>query len=81
MSSSTQRLLAVLELLQSRDEITGSEIAERLDVDGRSVRRYIKSLQEMGNPMDGIAAQEMHREGLRQRFSIKRPRVVAICRC
>jgi predicted DNA-binding transcriptional regulator YafY len=52
MSSTTQRLLAVLELLQSRDEITGAEIAERLEVDGRSVRRYIKTIQEMGIPVE-----------------------------
>lgn len=52
MSSSTMRLLAVLELLQSRDEITGAEIAERLEVDRRSVRRYIKTIQEMGIPVE-----------------------------
>ncbi|MEL7433343.1 MAG: HTH domain-containing protein, partial [Chloroflexota bacterium] len=52
MSTTTVRLLAVLELLQSRDEITGAEIAERLKVDRRSVRRYIKAIQEMGIPVE-----------------------------
>jgi predicted DNA-binding transcriptional regulator YafY len=47
------RLLAVLELLQARHEMTGAEIAERLEVDPRSVRRYIKTLQEMGIPIEG----------------------------
>ncbi|MEM8532483.1 MAG: YafY family protein [Chloroflexota bacterium] len=49
----TMRLLAVLELLQSRSEITGAEIAERLNVDTRSVRRYIKTLQDMAIPVEG----------------------------
>jgi predicted DNA-binding transcriptional regulator YafY len=53
MASGTMRLLAVLELLQSRQEMTGAEIAERLRVDTRSVRRYIKALQEMGIPIEG----------------------------
>jgi predicted DNA-binding transcriptional regulator YafY len=46
------RLLAVLELLQARREMTGAEIAERLQVDPRSVRRYIKALQEMEIPIE-----------------------------
>jgi predicted DNA-binding transcriptional regulator YafY len=52
MASGTMRLLAVLELLQSRQEMTGAELAERLDVDARSVRRYIKALQDMGIPIE-----------------------------
>jgi len=53
MSATTQRLLAVIELLQSHHEMTGAEIADRLGVDTRSVRRYIKSLQDMGIPVEG----------------------------
>ncbi|MCG8350290.1 MAG: YafY family transcriptional regulator [Chloroflexales bacterium] len=53
MAASTMRLLAILELLQSRQEMTGTEIAERLNVDPRSVRRYIKALQDMGVPIEG----------------------------
>lgn len=49
----TMRLLAVLELLQSRSEITGAEIAHHLNVDTRSVRRYIKTLQDMAIPIEG----------------------------
>jgi len=52
MSATMIRLLAVLELVQSREEITGAEIAERLNVDRRSVRRYIKSIQDMGIPIE-----------------------------
>jgi predicted DNA-binding transcriptional regulator YafY len=52
VAAGTQRLLAILELLQGRREMTGGELAERLEVDGRSVRRYIKTLQEMGVPIE-----------------------------
>ncbi|NJM07360.1 YafY family transcriptional regulator [Candidatus Gracilibacteria bacterium] len=53
MAAGTMRLLAVLELLQSRHEMTGAALAERLQVDVRSIRRYIKALQEMGIPIEG----------------------------
>src|SRR5579875_2417686 len=49
----TTRLLALLELLQSRGQMSGTEIAERLQVDGRSVRRYILMLQDLGIPIEG----------------------------
>jgi predicted DNA-binding transcriptional regulator YafY len=52
MYSPTTRLLTVLELLQSRKEISGPEIARRLEVDERTVRRYITNLQEMGIPVE-----------------------------
>lgn len=52
MYSPTQRLFAVLEMLQSHGSITGPEIAERLEVDVRSVRRYITTLRDLGIPVD-----------------------------
>ncbi|MDX1994196.1 MAG: YafY family protein [bacterium] len=52
MYSPTLRLLAVLELLQSRKQITGPELARRLEVDERTVRRYITNLQDMGIPVE-----------------------------
>jgi predicted DNA-binding transcriptional regulator YafY len=52
MYSPTTRLLTVLELLQSRKQITGPEIARRLEVDERTVRRYITNLQDMGIPVE-----------------------------
>src|SRR5262245_53512581 len=52
MYSPTARLLTVLELLQSYKQISGSEIARRLEVDGRTVRRYIVMLQDMGIPVE-----------------------------
>lgn len=53
MYSPTTRLLAVLELLQSHRQMSGSEIARRLEVDTRTVRRYIVTLQDMGIPVEG----------------------------
>lgn len=53
MYSPTTRLLTVLELLQSRRRISGAEIARRLEVDIRTVRRYIVMLQDMGIPVEG----------------------------
>lgn len=47
----TTRVLAVLELLQTRKRISGSELARRLNVDGRTVRRYIAALEDIGIPI------------------------------
>jgi len=48
----TTRVLAVLELLQSRQRVGGAELAERLEVDGRTVRRYVTVLQDLGIPVE-----------------------------
>jgi len=53
MYSPTSRVLTVLELLQSHRQLSGSEIARRLEVDVRTVRRYITTLQDMGIPVEG----------------------------
>lgn len=45
------RVLALLELLQARGQASGAEIAARLEVDGRTVRRYVAALEEMGIPI------------------------------
>jgi predicted DNA-binding transcriptional regulator YafY len=52
MYSPTTRLLTVLELLQSYKQMSGAEIARRLEVDVRTVRRYIVMLQDMGIPVE-----------------------------
>jgi predicted DNA-binding transcriptional regulator YafY len=49
----TARLLDLLELLQARPVTTGREMAERLGVDARTVRRYIAALQDLGIPVEG----------------------------
>ncbi len=52
MYSPTTRLLTVLEILQSQGEVTGPDLAARLEVEVRSVRRYITMLRDMGIPVE-----------------------------
>lgn len=47
------RVLTVLELLQAREEVTGAELARRLEVSPRTVQRYITRLQDLGIPVQG----------------------------
>ncbi len=47
------RLLRLLSLLQSRREWSGAELAERLGVTDRTVRRDVGRLRELGYPVDG----------------------------
>lgn len=49
----TTRLLSMLELLQARGRLSRPEIARRLEVSERSVRRYAEMLREMGVPVEG----------------------------
>src|SRR5215210_6856222 len=44
----TTRLLSMLELLQARGRMGGPELARRLEVGERTVRRYVAMLQERG---------------------------------
>ena len=53
MLAPTARLLELLELLQGRPLTTGREIADRLGIDARTVRRYIAALQDLGIPVEG----------------------------
>lgn len=46
------RLLAMLEILESRGRVSGRELAERLEVDPRTVRRYAVKLEELGIPVE-----------------------------
>jgi len=48
----TTRVLTVLELLQSHQQLSGPDIAERLEVNPRTVRRYITMLQDLGIPVE-----------------------------
>ncbi|MCA1718401.1 MAG: YafY family transcriptional regulator [Actinobacteria bacterium] len=52
MHRPTARVLTVLELLQAR-RMTGAELARKLEVNRRTVRRYILTLQDMGIPVEG----------------------------
>jgi predicted DNA-binding transcriptional regulator YafY len=51
MAETTSRVLQLLGLLQSRRVWTGRELAERLGVTGRSVRRDIERLRDLGYPV------------------------------
>jgi predicted DNA-binding transcriptional regulator YafY len=46
------RLLTILELLQVHPSLSGKALARRLEVEPRSVRRYITMLQDMGMPIE-----------------------------
>jgi predicted DNA-binding transcriptional regulator YafY len=46
------RLLTLLELLQAYRRLSGTELARRLQVAPRTVRRYIVTLKEIGIPVD-----------------------------
>jgi predicted DNA-binding transcriptional regulator YafY len=52
MYSPSTRMLTVLEVLQSEGEVTGPQLAARLQVKVRSVRRYITMLRDMGIPVE-----------------------------
>lgn len=51
MSNPTTRVLALLELLQSRRRSSGGELARELGVDRRTLRRYIAALEGIGIPI------------------------------
>ena len=51
MSETTSRVLQLLGLLQSRRVWTGEELAERLGVTTRSVRRDVERLRDLGYPV------------------------------
>lgn len=55
MSGPLPRVLSVLEILQSRDQVSGSELATRLQVDLRTVQRYIARLRQLGIPVSASA--------------------------
>lgn len=50
----TTRLLTILELLQAHPVLSGEALARRLEVEPRSVRRYITMLQDMGMPIEAV---------------------------
>lgn len=51
MGETTQRVLRLLDLLQSRSVWTGPELADRLGVTTRSIRRDVERLRDLGYPV------------------------------
>ncbi|MFF3504345.1 helix-turn-helix transcriptional regulator [Streptomyces sp. NPDC003247] len=54
MPRPTGRVLTLLELLQSGGTRTVAELAERLGVDGRTVRRYVNQLIDLDVPVESV---------------------------
>ncbi|WP_405782907.1 helix-turn-helix transcriptional regulator [Streptomyces sp. NBC_00859] len=54
MTTSTTRVLALLEILQEGGIRPVPDLATRLDVDERTVRRYIGHLLDLGVPVDSV---------------------------
>ncbi|OQR61573.1 transcriptional regulator [Streptomyces maremycinicus] len=54
MSRPTGRVLTLLELLQSGGTRTIRELADRLGVDGRTVRRYVDQLIDLDVPVESV---------------------------
>ncbi|MEV0195362.1 WYL domain-containing protein [Nonomuraea sp. NPDC050691] len=52
MSTTSARLLTLLSLLQSSRERPGSELAERLGVTTRTIRRDVERLRDLGYPVE-----------------------------
>jgi predicted DNA-binding transcriptional regulator YafY len=46
------RVLTVLEILQARENVSGAELARRLEVNARTVQRYIARLQDLCIPVE-----------------------------
>src|SRR6266542_6240036 len=54
VSQTSSRLLELLSLLQGRSDWPGTELAERLEVSGRTIRRDMERLRELGYPVDSL---------------------------
>ena len=54
MSETSSRLLELLSLLQGRRDWPGDELAERLEVSGRTIRRDIERLRRLGYPVESL---------------------------
>src|SRR5438132_6159595 len=54
MSQTSSRLLELLSLRQGRRDWPGEELAERLEVSGRTIRRDVERLRELGYPVESL---------------------------
>jgi predicted DNA-binding transcriptional regulator YafY len=51
MLETSARLLRLLSLLQTRPDWSGAELADRLGVSARTIRRDIERLRDLGYPV------------------------------
>src|SRR5438552_3810282 len=54
VTQTSGRLLKLLSLLQARRDWPGAELADRLGVSGRTIRRDVERLRELGYPVDSL---------------------------
>jgi predicted DNA-binding transcriptional regulator YafY len=54
MGETSSRLLDLLSLLQARRDWPGTELADRLEVSGRTIRRDIDRLRRLGYPVESL---------------------------
>jgi predicted DNA-binding transcriptional regulator YafY len=54
MTETSSRLLELLSLLQGRRDWPGSELADRLEVSGRTIRRDVERLRRLGYPVESL---------------------------
>jgi len=54
MSETSSRLLELLSLLQARRDWPGAELAERLEVSPRTIRRDMERLRALGYPVESV---------------------------
>ena len=54
MTETSSRLLEMLSLLQGRRDWPGSELADRLEVSGRTIRRDVERLRRLGYPVESL---------------------------
>ncbi len=54
MTDTASRLLALLSLLQARRDWPGSELAGRLEVSARTIRRDVERLRALGYPVESV---------------------------
>src|SRR3984957_10416924 len=54
VSQTSSRLLGLLSLLQGRRDWPGGELADRLEVSGRTIRRDIDRLRQLGYPVQSL---------------------------
>ena len=54
MTETSSRLLELLSLLQARRDWPGNELAGRLEVSGRTIRRDVERLRRLGYPVESL---------------------------
>src|SRR3954465_3866842 len=55
MGQTSSRLLELLSMLQARRDWPGAELADRLEVSGRTIRRDVERLRQPGYPGESLS--------------------------